>query len=411
MNGPQKLHLQGHVNLLSPYYSISPDPTVPTLASAVCHTESLDVVHQHTNPCDVFPVLNAKHADCVWSVGLESNSSWSYKTGSECIMLAYSSTILVQGNVIRLYSWLAVSKSNHMTGIDWTAWSYLHFVLKGGHSSHRRQLCKMLKWKSACKVLFFFLLRIMYNLNHLTIGIRSLNASAGLHNCLFVCFVCVGDRENRWVSWSLPARCLGSEGRRQKNVGSGKVASRSCAELATLARLCAQTDWAMIFLTLTVVALRLFSLARWACGVGQVHPGKSKQASWLCLSAAFSSYHYTLWVLSDENETVVFFNVTWMYDSTAHMFVCMFACWSWSAAHMCNKAFQTSIHPDRRNATDMNVWYLHMVFIHCELQTFKLYSVVYQPWDRLSLIYTVTKAHRMGERIWLDSLSLICACD
>jgi len=39
--------------------------------------------------------------------------------------------------------------------------------------------------------------------------------------------------------------------------------------------------------------------------------------------------------------------------------------------HTCAAHFQTSIHPDRRNAADINVLYLHMVSIHCELRFLK----------------------------------------
>lgn len=56
--------------------------------------------------------------------------------------------------------------------------------------------------------------------------------------------------ENRGVGGSLPARCLGSEGRRQKNVGREKVASRSCSGLATLVWLCTNRPrgwWAVVF--------------------------------------------------------------------------------------------------------------------------------------------------------------------
>lgn len=50
---------------------------------------------------------------------------------------------------------------------------------------------------------------------------------------------------------------------------------------------CAKRLGCDFFLTLTVVALPLFTPARWAW-VGQVHPSKWKQASWLYLSATVS---------------------------------------------------------------------------------------------------------------------------
>lgn len=178
----------------------------------------------------------------------------------------------------------------------------------------------------------------------------------------------------------LPARCLGSEDRWQKNVGWEKAASRSCSELATLAWLCAQRDrGGVIFVALTVMALSLFLMPRRASWVRQVHPGEWKQASWLCFCMPLpliTSQAHKSWFDHFKNQNDLrLFTLTrseCMTPLLACLYVCLkFAYWSRSAAHMCCTAFQTSIHPDRRNAADMSAWYLHMVSVHCQLQTFK----------------------------------------
>lgn len=155
-----------------------------------------------------------------------------------CTAVLLDCTVLC---VFFLCSWLAVSKSKYMARVDWAA--LFLFFLKGNIIHVEGSYIKC--WNERMLV-YVWAFSFEFESKH------------RLHSrCLFVC-----NWENRGVSWSLPARCLGSEGWWQKNVGWEKVASRSCSELVTLVWLCTKRPGAVFLVSLTVVALFLFLLPR-----------------------------------------------------------------------------------------------------------------------------------------------------
>ena len=138
----------GHINAIFEAVSTCCPPIIACPQTPLCpHLPWL----QHS--AHVVSSLDAKHADCVGSVGLKSNSrhckATSLALNAQCsptAVLYLSNTQLLDCTIVCVFlacSWLAAPKSNHMGGIAWAARSNLLLVLKVRHSSHGRQLCKM----------------------------------------------------------------------------------------------------------------------------------------------------------------------------------------------------------------------------------------------------------------------------
>lgn len=346
-------------------------PTVSTLAMAALlpATFGHSMLVQRIAPCVAFPVLDAKHAAPVGSGGL----GWPWMHNPR---LYLSKAMLLDSTVLRVFfgvcSWLALSKSNHMVRIVWAAWSYLHFVLKGAHSSRRCQLCKNAEMKEC------LLMCVLFGGVSCTIWIQLGVFMPAPAPQLFVC-VCVIEKIDesvgvfaRSLSWQwgpVAEECWLREGSKSQLL--------RVSDIGVI--VCAKRPGGVIFVALTVMALSLFLLPRWASWVRQVHPGEWKQASWLCFCLPLlliNSQAHKSWFDHFKNQNNLRLFTLTRSECMTPLLACLYAClkfayWSRSAAHMCCAAFQTSIHPDRRNAADMNAWYLHMVSVHCQQQTFK----------------------------------------
>lgn len=333
--------------------------------------------------------------------------------------LYLSKAMLLDCTVLRVFfgvcSWLALSKSNHMARIVWAAWSNLHFVLKGAHSSRRWRLCKNAEMKECLLMCVFFLGGGGVSCS---IWIRLGVYMPAPAPQLFVC-VCAIEKIDESVgvfacslSWQwgpVAEECWLREGSKSQLLRVSDIGVIVCAE----------RPGGVIFVALTVVALSLFSLPRWASWVRQVHPGEWKQASWLCFclplplitTQAHKSLIRSFW--KSKQFAVIYSNSLWMHDSTARMFVCMFKVCILEPV-CCTHVLRSlpDIDPSRQEECS---WYECLIFAHgfCSLPAtnLQIHCLVAQPWARLSLICTVAKARGISKRIWLCSMSLICARD